>query len=166
MSIRICIEKESIKFSCSHFTIFGPLEAEALHGHNYYVTAEFGLREIDPHLGMAFDFNLLKPLLKEEVDKLDERVLIPKNSPFLKVEKTFDQIKVSHGKKSYAFPKEDVLELDTVNITSEELARDFAKRIQSRLSEHKEFARISSLTIGIQETRGQTVFYDMKLELA
>ena len=163
MSFRIRIEKESIKFSCSHFTIFGANEAEALHGHNYYVTAEFGLREVDSQLGMAFDFNLLKPLLKEEVDKLDEHILVPKNSPFLKIESTSDQIKIAHGKKNYAFPKEDVIELDAVNITSEELARDFSNRIQKRFGEAKEFARINALTVGIQETRGQTVFYDVKL---
>lgn len=163
MSFRIRIEKESIKFSCSHFTIFGPNEAEALHGHNYYVSAEFGLRELDPQLGMAFDFNLLKPLLKEEADKLDEHILIPARSPFLKIEKTADQIKVTHGKKNYAFPKEDVIELDTVNITSEELARDFAGRIRSRLSQHEALSRISTLTVGIQETHGQTVFYDVKI---
>ena len=163
MSFRIRIEKESIKFSCSHFTIFGPAEAEALHGHNYYVSAEFGLSELDASLGMAFDFNLLKPLLKEEADKLDEHVLIPRNSPFLKIDRTVDQIKVAHGKKQYLFPIEDVIELDTVNITSEELARDFAHRIQKRLGEHGSLARINRLCIGIQETRGQTVFYDLKI---
>ena len=163
MSFRICIEKESIKFSCSHFTIFGAHEAEALHGHNYYVTAEFSLKELDPAIGMAFDFNLLKPLLKEEVDALDEHILIPMNSPFLRIEKTADQIKVAHGKKSYAFPKDDVIELDVANITSEELARDFAKRIQKRLRENTQLTRIDRLSIGIQETRGQTVFYDLTL---
>ncbi len=162
MAFRIRIEKESIKFSCSHFTIFGPHEAEALHGHNYYVTAEFGLRELDPQLGMAFDFNLLKPILKEECDKLDEHILIPKNSPFLKIERTLEQIKVTHGKKSYAFPEEDVIELEAVNITSEELAREFANRIQQRLKGVPKAERINALTVGIQETRGQTVFYDLK----
>ena len=91
MSFRIRLEKESIKFSCSHFTIFGPDKAEALHGHNYYVTAEFGLRELDETLGMAFDFNLLKPLLKQEADRLDEHILVPNRSPFLKIERTTEQ---------------------------------------------------------------------------
>jgi 6-pyruvoyltetrahydropterin/6-carboxytetrahydropterin synthase len=163
MSFRIRIEKESIKFSCSHFTIFGATEAEALHGHNYYVTAEFGLRELDQDLGMAFDFNLLKPLLKEEVDKLDEHILVPTRSPFLKVESTAEQIKITHGKKNYAFPKEDVIELDVTNITSEELARNFANRILKRFTQAKEFQRINALSIGISETHGQTVFYDVKL---
>lgn len=163
MSFRIRIEKESIKFSCSHFTIFGADKAEPLHGHNYYVTAEFGLSELDAQLGMAFDFNLLKPILKEEAEKLDEHILIPAKSPFLKIERTPEQIKVTFGKKNYAFPKEDVIEIDAVNITSEELARDFAQRLKNQLNRHKEFKRINALTVGIQETRGQTVFYDAKL---
>jgi 6-pyruvoyltetrahydropterin/6-carboxytetrahydropterin synthase len=160
MSFRIRLEKESVKFSCSHFTIFGADKAEPLHGHNYYVSAEFGLSELDPELGMAFDFNLLKPLLKREAESLDERILIPTRSPFLKIETTADQIKVTHGKKNYAFPKDDVRLIDAPNITSEELARDFAKRLKEKLATHKDLKRINALTIGIQETRGQTVFYD------
>jgi 6-pyruvoyltetrahydropterin/6-carboxytetrahydropterin synthase len=163
MSFRIRIEKESIKFSCSHFTIFGPDRAEPLHGHNYYVSAEFRLSELDPQLGMAFDFNLLKPILKEEAEKLDEHILVPTQSPFLALERTPTELTVTFGKKRYVFPKEDVMEIAAVNITSEELARDFAMKLKARFSKHAEFKRITSLTIGIQETRGQTVFYDLTL---
>ena len=70
---------------------------------------------------------------------------------------------MSFGKKNYAFPKEDVLEIDAVNITSEELARYFARQIQASFSKHKELSRINALTVGVQETRGQTVFYDADL---
>lgn len=160
MSFRIRLEKESVKFSCSHFTVFGPTEAERLHGHNYYVTAEFSLSEIDAQLGMAFDFNLLKPVLKRLAEEFDERVLIPTRSPFLKFEVANEQMKIAHGKKQYVFPIDDVLQLDVANITSEELARDFATRVKTELVKNPSFKRIASLSIGIQETRGQTVFFD------
>jgi 6-pyruvoyltetrahydropterin/6-carboxytetrahydropterin synthase len=160
MSFRIRLEKESVKFSCSHFTIFGAHSAEALHGHNYYVSAEFQLSELDDQIGMAFDFNLLKPILKKLAEDFDERVLIPTRSPFLKLETVSEQVKVAHGKKQYTFPESDVLQLDIVNITSEELAREFANRLKNALLQHGGFKRIKALSIGIQETRGQTVFFD------
>ncbi len=165
MSFRIRLEKETVKFSCSHFTIFGSDSAESLHGHNYYVIAEFGLSEIDSRVGMAFDFNLLKPILKSLAEQLDEHVLIPTRSPFLKVERTSDSVKVTHAEKHYSFPAADVLLLDIVNITSEELAREFANRLieDFKTQSKPEFARITTISIGIQETRGQTVFFDTKM---
>lgn len=160
MSFRILLEKENFKFSCSHFTIFGPQEAEALHGHNYYVSAEFKLSELDPKLGLAFDFNLLKPLIKKLTDEFDEHVLIPKNSPYLKITETQDSVTIEHGATKYQLPKKDALMLDAVNITSEELARTFAEKLKKEIASLK---RITTITVGIQETRGQTVFYDTNL---
>lgn len=165
MSFRLRLEKETVKFSCSHFTIFGPDSAEALHGHNYYVSAEFGLSDLDPQLGLAFDFNSLKPLLKLLAERLDEHVLIPTKSPFLKVEKTQTSVEITHGVRFYVFPASDVRLLDVANVTSEELARDFANSLIAELKAagRPEFKRITTISIGIQETRGQTVFYDTKM---
>lgn len=157
MSFRILLEKETQKFSCSHFTIFGANDAEALHGHNYYVSAEFGLKDIDPDLGMAFDFNTLKPLVKRLTDSFDEHVLLPLKSKFLTIRQTSTDVTISFKDKHYLLPAKDCLLLDVVNITSEELAREFAKRL---IPELKKFPMINRLTVGIQETRGQTVFYD------
>ncbi len=165
MAFRIRLAKENFKFSCSHFTIFSQDAAEALHGHNYYVSAEFGVTELDPRLGMAFDFNLLKPLVRELADRLDEKVLIPSNSPFLKIESKAESVRVSFGKKNYEFPASDVLLLDVVNITAEELARTFASEVASAIKKNAraELKKVTSVSIGIEETRGQTVFFDIGL---
>ncbi|MES2964130.1 MAG: 6-carboxytetrahydropterin synthase, partial [Bdellovibrionota bacterium] len=101
MAFRVRLEKENFKFSCSHFTIFGPTQAEALHGHNYYVTVELKLTELDPKLGMAFDFNLVKPMVKAIADRLDERVLVPEKSAFLTVTKSQDRVVATYAGKKY-----------------------------------------------------------------
>ncbi len=165
MAFRIRLEKENFKFSCSHFTIFGPANAEALHGHNYYVSAEVSLSELDPDLGFAFDFNLLKPVIKNLAQSLDERVLLPTRSPFLKVEKSKDSVRAVFNQKTYDIPAGDVVLLDLVNITSEELARYFANEVVRVLkkSGQPEFKRVTALTLGIEETRGQIVFFDVDL---
>lgn len=163
---RIRLAKENFKFSCSHFTIFGPGNAESLHGHNYYVSAELTLSGIDSELGMAFDFNLVKPMLRAIADKLDERVLLPETSKLLKIEEAGSQVNVVFGTKSYSFPSADVSILPVVNITSEELARYFAENFvnQVKSSGEASLKKIRSVSIGVEETRGQIVFYDVDLK--
>jgi len=162
---RIRLAKENFKFSCSHFTIFGPGKAESLHGHNYYVSAELTLTGLDTELGMAFDFNLVKPMLRQIADQLDERVLLPETSKLLNIKKSGQQIEVSFADKHYSLPASDVSILPVVNITSEELARYFAESFVAKVkaSGDSSLKKIRSVSIGVEETRGQIVFYDLEL---
>lgn len=164
MSYRIRLEKENFKFSCCHFTLLGPSEAERLHGHNYYVAVDVGLKELDPNLGMAFDFNDVKPVVRNLTEAWDERVLLPGRSPYLNIETKDDSVAVTFGKKRYEFPKEDVLILPTVNITSEELARLLAENLAAQLKANPNIqSRLASVTVGVEETRGQSVYCELKL---
>jgi 6-pyruvoyltetrahydropterin/6-carboxytetrahydropterin synthase len=162
---RIRLAKENFKFSCSHFTIFGPNTAESLHGHNYYISAELALTGVKDDLGMAFDFNDVKPLLRSLADHLDEKVLLPAKSKYLKTSNEGKQVVVTFDQKTYSFPESDVLVLPLVNITSEELARHFAESFVAKIksSNNVDLKKIRSVSIGIEETRGQTVFYDLDL---
>lgn len=167
MSFRIELEKENFKFSASHFTIFGETQAERLHGHNYYACCEILLDELDPQLGLAFDFNLIKPMIREITESLDEFVLVPARSPFLQIETSSVSVKVRFGSKEYMFPLEDTRLLPVVNITSEELARHITQQLVARLqSVSAAVGLIKEVRIGVQETRGQTVFFCARLERA
>lgn len=166
MSYRIELEKENFKFSASHFTIFAADRAERLHGHNYYANCEICLSSVDPKLGLAFDFNLVKPMIRDITEGIDEFVLLPKHSPYLKLEHDGSQVKVRFGEKHYSFPAEDTQVLPVVNITSEELARYIADALLSRLKAHPEaLARILRFSVGVQESRGQTVVYQIDLPI-
>lgn len=161
MPYRISLAKENFKFSCSHFTIFGSTEAERLHGHNYYVLVDLELTSLDQELGMAFDFNLVKPVIRRVADSLDELVLLPSRSNHLKIEAKADRVRATFATgKMYDLPAEDVKILPVVNVTSEELARFFAEELTEELKKVKEAARIRSISIGIEETRGQTVYFE------
>lgn len=165
MAFRVRLQKENFKFSCSHFTIFGPTQAEALHGHNYYVTVELALLGLDEKLGMAFDFNLVKPMVKAIADRLDERVLVPERSQFLGVQKTKDRVVATYAGKVYDLPASDVILLPVVNVTSEELARHFANELKTGLEKSPDvLSRLARITVGVEETRGQSVFYDLILK--
>ncbi len=172
MSFVIRLEKENFKFSCSHFTIMGPGQAERLHGHNYYVSLEIQLVDLDSSLGMAFDFNLVKPLVREITDSYDELVLLPDRSPYLKIEQTQSEYgecvrATFDGKdkqKRYEFPSEDVKLLPVVNVTSEELAREIGKRLAEKMRSLEGIAkRVRQISVGVQETRGQSVSYQLSL---
>lgn len=153
---QVCLAKETFKFSCSHFTILSPTAAERLHGHNYQVRVELIVDELDPQLGFAFDFNTIKPIIRKICDSIDERILLPAKSPFLKLRHEGAQLHVEFGHKTYAFPHDDTFLLPLVNITSEELARHFGDELAKHLSS---ISGWKHLAVNIEETRGQSVTY-------
>lgn len=150
------LAKEPFKFSCSHFTILAANKAERLHGHNYQVRVAISVPELDPKLGFAFDFNSVKPLIRQFCEELDERILLPKNSAFLKIQSRDSQAHVQFGPKSYSFPKEDTFELPVVNITAEELARYLCDRLVGAMVALPNW---TSVKVNVEETRGQSVSY-------
>lgn len=157
MSYLIRLEKEGFKFSCSHFTIFSKSEAERLHGHNYYVGVNLEVDKIQSDIGMAFDFNQVKPIIKSICDSMDEMVLVPEQSPYLKVLSSEDGVRVEFNHKKYLFPKEDVKMLPVVNISTEELARYVAVSLQKQF-DFKKFG-ILKASVSIRETQGQSIEY-------
>lgn len=152
----IHLAKEPFKFSCSHFTIFSADGAERLHGHNYQVQVDITVEDLDPQLGMAFDFNSVKPLIREFCNSLDERILLPSQSVFLQLKELTRQLEVNFGSKHYVFPKEDVLSLPLVNITSEELARYATQHLIQAMAP---FQYWTSISVKVEETRGQSASY-------
>lgn len=167
--------KESFKFSSTHFTLFSPKDAERLHGHNYQVTIECDLAKLG-ELGMGFEFNTLKPLIKQLTEAWDERVLLPTLSRLIEIKPTavFDEphVVVDFVKRSYRFPSEDVVLLETDNITSEELARLFAQELTKRWKTSKAgtedpslAGRLLALRVTIEETRGQSATYSFEKPL-
>lgn len=155
----IHLAKEPFKFSCSHFTILSRDHAERLHGHNYQLRADIEIGSLDSELGMAFDFNAVKPKIRMICDELDERILLPNKSPFLKIQDDSGQLKVTFGKKSYSFPAEDCLCLPVSNVTSEELARYVCDRLFTLMNENKHW---TSIRVEVEETRGQSVSYSRR----
>ena len=167
---RVHLAKEAFKFSSTHFTLFSATEAERLHGHNYQVSVECGFEKLD-EFGMGFEFNELKPHIKALTEAWDERVLIPGLSPHLKVSteniREKNHLIVEFGTRSYRFPETDVIILEAVNVTSEELARLFALALAkawqtATARKNSNLAnRIHFLEISIEETRGQRASFKL-----
>ncbi len=116
-------------------------------------------------LGMAFDFNVIKPLVRGITEYLDEYVLIPQKSPYLIIGQKLDSVHVSFADKKYVFPASDIRLLNVVNITAEELSKYIAEELLKELQKQPSaFKQIREFSIGVQESRGQTVIYRVSLK--
>ena len=121
------IEKEYLNFSAGHFTLFSATVRENLHGHNWRVGCEITTPVGDG--GLCFDYNLIKKHLMAICDELDERVLLPAASPWLRVETGDDMVIAHYADERIPFLPRDVLVLDVRNVTVEELAGWFIDRL-------------------------------------
>ena len=116
----IDIDKEYLKFSAAHFTVFSADERERLHGHNFRVSARF-IAPVNEN-GMCVDYSVLKKKIQQVCDDLDEFTLIAANSPYLKCSEQEGYYQVEHDQARLLFLIEDTLMLPIANTTVEELS--------------------------------------------
>ena len=154
------LAKGDFKFSAAHFTLFGPTEAEPLHGHNYRVLVEIGGDELDP-LGLLVETGILKRRIREILVELDDRVLLPERSPLLEISVEGGGVECRYSDRSYRFPEREVVLLPLVNVTMELLAR----LVWRQLAEDLDDVAASELAVEIEETDGQSARYSAPLGL-
>lgn len=117
------ISKEDIKFSAAHFTIFNATERERLHGHNYAVYLAVTAPVGDD--GICFSYRDVKSRLRAICDSLDEYTLLPKYSPYLRIEEEGEFFIAWFNDEKIPLRKSDTLLLPIRNSTVEEFARHF-----------------------------------------
>lgn len=123
----IRIDKEDIKFSAGHFTLFADGARERLHGHNFKVAAVISTR-VTAH-GMAFDYNIIKRALRALCEELDEYVLVPTQAPALTINLVGRSVVILFGEDEFRLPADDVRLLPIRNTTVEELAAYLLNRL-------------------------------------
>ncbi|MCB0377210.1 MAG: 6-carboxytetrahydropterin synthase [Bdellovibrionales bacterium] len=155
MAFLVQLAKQRFKFSATHFTVFSKDRAECLHGHNYQVSVDFEFSDLDNKTGLAIEFQVLKDKIQKVCDQLDEKVLIPTESRFLDVKKTFTNIEVTFGEKFYSFPKQDCLLLPIANSSAESLAQWF----YFQLDESFKDISVEEFSVSIEESEGQAVTF-------
>jgi len=148
----------NIKFSSTHF-IPNHEKCSRLHGHSYIIRARLE-GEMDDK-GMVMDFVILKKRLREIADGLDHMILLPGRSTIVKVEGKGGSYEVTSCDKRYVFPAEDVVVLDVFTTTAEAMSKMIAEMLAADLEWP---SNISSVSIGIDEERGQTAWYRVNLQ--
>lgn len=109
-----------MKFSAAHFTIFSATERENLHGHNFTVHVEFTASVTEN--GITVDYRKTRKKLTELCHTLNEIVLLPTQSPHLRIETDEKRVKAYFADEELIFLKRDVKLLPLRNVTIEELA--------------------------------------------
>jgi 6-pyruvoyltetrahydropterin/6-carboxytetrahydropterin synthase len=109
---------------------------------------------------MIMDFIVLKKALREVIEELDHRVLLPAKSPHMKIEEG-ESIRVTVGEKNYSLPPDDVRILDMVATSAEHIAQ----YILRRLTEEIEIpANVKKIKLGVDEGPGQGAWASLKIE--
>lgn len=142
-----------LRFSACHF-IPRHEKCSRLHGHSYIVRLRME-GDIGEE-GMIMDFVILKRTLKKIIDEVDHRTLLPARSKEVKIDVEGDSVEVVSGCKRYVFPKEDVAFLDVPTTTAEEMCKMMTLRMKSEIDFPP---NVRSISIGLDEERGQTAWY-------
>lgn len=150
--VSIQIAKDYLGFSAGHFTIFSATRRERLHGHSFRLRAEI-VATVDDN-GLTFDYGPVKRALKALCDELDERLLLPSQSPHLQIKKTSKGLDLCFNKEVMTLPADDVLVLPIRNVTVEELSQYFLQRLLS-LTDIIAISGLHKLTIGVSSGSGQ-----------
>lgn len=150
----LLLAKEDFKFSCAHFTLFGPDDAELLHGHNYQVGIEIEGTELDEE-GLLVSFPPIKERIRSLCAQLDSYTLIPSESPHLEIESDAGDVQIRYGDRTYRLPAQDVRLLPIVNTSIEVMAR----MLWNDLTDGLELPGVDRLGISVSETAGQSCWY-------
>ncbi|MDA8017330.1 MAG: 6-carboxytetrahydropterin synthase [Thermoanaerobaculia bacterium] len=155
----LVLEKEDFKFSCAHFTIFGPDDAELLHGHNYHVSVELQGEKLDSE-GLLASFVDVKRAVRAACAYFDERTLVPTRSPHVALRTENDEVEIRYRERRYVLPSADVLELPLVNTSIEEMAlllwRDLVDTV--------DLQGVDTLGVNVSETAGQSCWYRARIK--
>ena len=147
----------NVKFSSCHF-IPGHDRCGCLHGHVYAVSAKI---HGEPNQeGIILDFIRLKGMLRELVQEMDHRLILPGNSRYLSIEMKDDQAEVKASDKFYSFPLTDIVILDIESSSAEELTAYLLKRL---LSEFELPSNITKIELGVDEGKGQGAWISKNL---
>lgn len=121
------LQKESMKFSAGHTTIFSATDREPLHGHMY--TVYLALDTWVEDNGMTFDYRFYKKRIHELCRHLNQTFLMPTHNPYLTYAQDDEYYYFTFNHKKIPFLKEDITLLPVSNITVEELSRWFVNEL-------------------------------------
>ena len=147
------LQKESMKFSAGHTTIFSATNREPLHGHMYSVY--LGLTTWVEENGMNFDYRYYKKRIHSLCSHLNQTFLMPQFSPYLTFAEDDEYYYFTFNHKKIPFLKEDVTILPVTNITVEELSKWFVHELilnQEELVKHQ----IEKIVVKVFSAPGQS----------
>lgn len=137
-----------IRFSSAHFLPTHD-KCQRLHGHDYSVSVEI---EGYSAKGFVVDFLEVEKMLREIVDKLDHRLLLPNQSEKLEWHESGNNVDISYNGKLLSVPREFTYHINVDSTSSEEISDHLAGILMERL---KDESNVKSLTLCLYEGPGR-----------
>jgi len=150
--------RSNIRFSSAHI-IPEYEKCGRLHGHTYAVHAKvFGTPD---DKGIIVDFSAFKEVLKQIINKLDHRVLIPEKSKYITIKKEGKSLQLISNGEDYVFPLKDCILLPIDSTSAENLSNYILDKLIKRNFFQK---NIDKVEIGVDEGFGQGARISKKYE--
>lgn len=146
------VTKDFLVFSAAHFITYASDRCERLHGHNYRAQADVAGPLDGNHY--VVDFIALRDWMRQIVDRLDHRVLLPLESALIAVSVAGEQVTARFQERTWSFPREDCVLLPIANSTTELLARWIGLELLEQFRAAGQ-ARPARLRIALEENFGQ-----------
>ena len=147
------LQKEDMKFSSGHFTVFSSTVRENLHGHNYNLYAGF-TTEIEDE-GLSFDYRFYKKKLYDLCRLLNQTTLLPGLCKHLSITEKDGYYHVQFSDEDIIFLKRDATIIPVTNITVEELSYWFIQQLVADKAE-LEANKITGITVKVFSRPGQS----------
>lgn len=160
-SYHVRVAKDYLVFSAAHFITYNGDVCERLHGHNYRVATEVHGPLDDNYY--VVDFILLRDVLKQIVDQLDHRVLLPTQHSLIQVVESESEVEATFQDRRWIFPRDDCILLPVANTTAEQLAQYISNNLIRFLSEKAEI-RLNRLVVEVDENNGQLGVHEVRFE--
>jgi 6-pyruvoyltetrahydropterin/6-carboxytetrahydropterin synthase len=149
--------KAKIRFSAAH-VIPEYEKCGRLHGHSYAVHAR--LHGSQDEKGIIIDFSIAKQILREIIEQLDHKVIIPNKSTVVKTKTSNQSIELQSLGKTYVFPKSDCVLVPISSSSAEHLAEYVLHSFIKKLGKNHMLTKVE---IGIDEGYGQGAWISQKL---
>jgi 6-pyruvoyltetrahydropterin/6-carboxytetrahydropterin synthase len=151
--------RSNIRFSACHMLLRHD-KCSRLHGHSYAVHLKVEGDLDENH--MLADFGKMKSILRDMVDELDHRIIIPTLNKDIIIEEKGESTRVDMQGKQYEFPTFDLIKLPMETTTVEELSKYLLNRFVNEASLPEGVKRVS---IGVDEGWGQGAWSSMEMEV-
>jgi 6-pyruvoyltetrahydropterin/6-carboxytetrahydropterin synthase len=122
------VTKDELVFSAGHFITFDGDHCERIHGHNWRVEVEDS--DVLDRNHYVFDFNALRDLTRAIVAALDHRMLLPTESPLIRLEEDGPNWLVRFSDRHWSFPRDECALLPIANTTTELIADQIGDRLR------------------------------------
>ncbi|WP_165063880.1 6-pyruvoyl trahydropterin synthase family protein [Paludisphaera rhizosphaerae] len=150
---KVRVTKDYLVFSSGHFITFDGDTCERIHGHNYRVAVEVdGPLDVNAYV---VDFIALRDMTRAIVDELDHRMLLPADSPLIRVAVEGSNTVARYRDRFWSFPTEECVVLPLVNTTSELLADYIARRLLKEMKA-RGWADPEAVRVEVEECFGQS----------